>query len=81
MIKESLNPRSQVVKTFVKLFGEDLKIVVCGKRSPGRPGPYVTEASVDGHVVARASHSDWRKSYKMLRIEVENAYYNGLSLV
>jgi hypothetical protein len=81
MIKESPSPRSQVLKTFSKLFGDDLEIVVSGRRSPGRRGSYVTEASVDGHVVARASHSDWRKSYKMLRIEVENAYYNGLSLV
>jgi hypothetical protein len=46
-------------------------IEVRGVRVKGRfGGEYLTEAIVDDHVVARARHRDWRKSYKMLELEV-----------
>jgi len=78
MIK--VNPKAQVANTFFDLFGSDHEVEVRGSRQRAR-GLYLTEINVDGNVVARASHQDWRKSYKMLRTEVEKLYVDGLALV
>jgi len=74
------NPKTQVTNKFNELFGEDISFEVVGRRSlTGRR--YHTLVLVDGAVVATAEHSDWRKSYKLLKIEVEKLYADGLSLV
>jgi hypothetical protein len=79
------NPKAQVVSTFQKLFGRERKAVVQGRRldaaqckSLGLPrDSYRTELVVDGAVVAAARSVDWRKSYKLLKIEVEKLYADG----
>lgn len=74
------NPKMQVANKFNELFGEDIPFEVVGRRSAnGRR--YLTLVLVEGATVAAAEHSDWRKSYKMLKIEVEKLYADGLSLV
>ena len=82
------NPKAQVVLKFVELFGRDHKPVVSGVRltplqckSHGFPrDTYFTELHVDGQVVAAARSIDWRKSYKLLKLEVEKLYADGVSL-
>ena len=74
------NPKTQVANKFNELFGEEISFEVIGRRSAnGRR--YLTLVLVDGAAVATAEHADWRKSYKMLKIEVEKLYADGLSLV
>jgi len=74
------NPKTQVANKFNELFGDEIPFEIEGRRSAnGRR--YLTLVRVDGAVVATAEHSNWRKSYKMLKIEVENLYAAGLSLV
>lgn len=74
------SPKTQVANKFNELFGEEIPFEVVGQRA-ARGRCYLTQVVVDGAVVATAEHSDWRKSYKMLLIEVEKLYADGLSLV
>lgn len=83
------NPKAQVTLKFRELFGRDHKPEVRGSRmTPAecklhgvhcgtRDGIYYTELFVDGEQVARASHRDWRKAYKLLALEVEKLYADG----
>lgn len=74
------DPKTQVANKFNELFGDEIPFEIVGRRSTsGRR--YLTYVLVDGAVVATAEHADWRKSYKMLKIEVEKLYADGLSLV
>lgn len=83
------NPKAQVTLKFNELFGKEYKPVVRGERltdavckTRGYPrDTYVTELLVEGAVVATARSLDWRKAYKLLKIEVEKLYADGLSLV
>jgi len=83
------NPKAQVTLKFVELFGKEYKPVVKGERltaveckSHGYPrDTYVTELFVDGQTIATARSIDWRKAYKLLKLEVEKLYADGLSLV
>ena len=69
------DPKKQVVLKFCELFGRELRPEVTGTRIQGRfGGDYLTEISMDDVVLARARHRDWRKSYKMLKLEVEKLY-------
>jgi hypothetical protein len=36
-------------------------------------GNFLTEVVVDGRVVARAQHRNWRMSYKILSVELSKA--------
>lgn len=74
------NPKAQVVNKFNELFGREAKPRVEGYRSSYK-STYVTEVIVDDVVVATAQHNDWRKSYKLLLIEVEKLYADGISLI
>ena len=85
--------KKQVSLKFIELFGKDHKVTVVGGRvSPEdckrqgircttRDGIYFTELFIDGHQVATAGHSDWRKAYKLLKLEVEKLYAEGVALV
>jgi len=74
------NPKTQVANKFNELFGDEIPFEIVGRRSsPGRR--YLAHLVVDGAVVASAEHADWRKAYKMLKIEVEKLYVDGLALV
>jgi hypothetical protein len=86
------DPKKQVVLKFQELFGRDVKPLVSGGRlTPDecrraglrcltRDGLYLTEVSVEGETVASATHSEWRKSYKLLLLELEKAYTEGTSM-
>lgn len=75
------NPKAQVVNKFNELFGREVKPLVQGVRLASGGGTYLTEVIVDDVVVAEARHRDWRKSYKLLLIEVEKLYAEGISLI
>lgn len=79
------NPKAQVQLKFAELFGSEHSVEVRGSRigRDGRPcsDQYLTQVVVDGNLVAYASHKNWRESYKMLLIEVEKLYADGLALV
>ena len=51
--------------------------IPCGSRD----GMYVTELFVDGQLVAKSNHRDWRKAYKGLVLEVEKLFADGVALV
>ncbi|NBW12924.1 MAG: hypothetical protein EBR82_33355 [Caulobacteraceae bacterium] len=72
------NPKAQVELKFRELFGREFKCSVTGARD-GRT--YRTAVAVEGEVIATASHSDWRKSYKMLALEIEKLFSEGVALV
>lgn len=87
------NPKAQVEIKFRELFGGEHRVEVRGKRVTAeeakrsgvkclsRDGTYASELIVDGESIAQASHSDWRKSYKLLKAEVEKLYADGTALV
>lgn len=86
------NPKAQVGLKFAELFGKDYKPEVRGARLTKaectargircgfRDGLFHAELSVDGVVLAEASHPDWRKAYKLLTLEVEKLYADGAAL-
>ena len=64
------SPKAQIAEV-VSLAYPKGQVEVRGTRIQGRfGGDYLTEVSVAGRVIARARHRNWRKSYKMLNIEV-----------
>ena len=64
------SPKAQIAEV-VSLSYPTGQVEVRGTRIRGRfGGDYLTEVSVAGRVIARARHRNWRKSYKMLNIEV-----------
>ena len=84
--------KTQVNNKFKELFGKTLKPVVTGQRlSPhdcvaagikggAYDGMYVTEVTLDGQLICTAQHRDWRKAYKLLKLEVENRFAEGKPL-
>lgn len=78
------NPKAQVTDKFRELFGYDRKIEVSGARVPLREGSrydtYETQLFVEGICVAMARNYDWRRAYKLLKIEVEKLYGDGVIL-
>jgi len=76
-----------VINKFRELFGKEHKCTVNGFRpSPleckalGVPsGVYVVDLQVDGVQLCEARSRDWRKAYKLLKIEVEKLYADGQS--
>ena len=75
------NPKKQVELKFVELFGRDYKVKVEGARAAGRTGRYSTHLIVNGETVASAMHADWRMAYKLLKLEVEKLFSEGVQLV
>lgn len=73
------DPKKQVVLKFAELFGREAKPLVTGYRKAD--GSYLTEVTVDDVIVATASHRDWRKAYALLKVEVENLFIEGTSLI
>ena len=75
--------KAQVENKFRELFGKEIPFKVSGQRVfvNGKPTHYLSELIVEGNIAAEAKHSDWRKSYKLLQLEVEKLYADGLSLV
>lgn len=65
------DPKKQVVLKFCELFGRELRPEVTGSRVNG---DYHAEISLDGTTLAKACHSDWRRAYKMLKLEVEKLH-------
>ena len=78
------NPKAQVTNKFRELFGYDRKIEVTGARVPVSAGSrydiYESKIYVEDVCVATTRSSDWRRAYKLLKIEVENLYGNGVTL-
>jgi hypothetical protein len=83
------NPKAQVSLKFVELFGKEYKHDVVGARltslqckSQGFPvDTFVAELHCNGQLLASSRSRDWRKAYKLLKLEVEKLYADGLSLV
>lgn len=75
--------KAQVENKFKELFGKDIQFQVTGQRlfTNGRPSYFLSELVVDGNTVAAARNHDWRQSYKLLKLEVEKLYADGLALV
>ena len=72
-MQRSASPKAKIVD-LMQLAHPGAAIEVRGTRIKGRfGGDYLTEVSVDGRVLARARHRNWRKSYKMLEIEASKA--------
>ena len=66
------SPKEKILQ-LLKLAYPGATLEVRGTRIKGRDGSardYLTEASVNDTVVARARHRDWRKSYTTLKVEV-----------
>jgi hypothetical protein len=78
------NPKAQVSDKFRELFGYDQKIEVIGARVPvgegSRYDTYEAQLFVEGTCVAMARNNDWRRAYKLLKIEVEKLYGDGVIL-
>lgn len=84
------NPKAQVVLKFQELFGRATKPIVKGERvrlytarATGLPeGVYLATLTVAGYhgELARAYSRDWRKAYKLLKLEVEKLYADGRPL-
>ena len=73
-IMNSNSPKNKVMRA-VNVVHPDKDIQVYGTLVKGRFGGYfLAEVSVDGRVVARARHSDWRTAYKSLQIEFAKAW-------
>jgi hypothetical protein len=75
------NPKAQVELKFRELFGQGSKVKVLGERMRSQSGlaaHYVSTLTVDGRTVATASHADWRKSYGLLKLEVERLHADGV---
>lgn len=80
------NPKAQVENKYAELFGGDDAMEVRGGRlSPAqcrargipcgsRDGTYYVELYVGDRLRCAASHRDWRRAYKLLKIEVEKLY-------
>lgn len=87
------NPKKQVELKFTELFGRNLKPRVEGRRlSPeeatrmglkclSRDGLYLSELYLNDEVVAFAAEREWRRSYKMLKLEVEKLFTESTSLI
>ena len=83
------DPKKQVVLKFRELFGEEYLVDVIGKRISSddcrriglrcstRDGMYLTSAIVNGNQIATASDRDWRKAYKLLKLELEKLFSEG----
>ena len=79
------NPKAQVENKFYELFGSRLDVEVKGYRptpleakTGGVPkGHFVAEIFCKGQLVGRATATDWRKAYKLLKAQVEGAYADG----
>ena len=69
-MRKNTSPKSRVVE-LASIAYPDRVIEVRGTRVRGRfGGHFLTEISVGDRVVARSRHTDWRKSYKGLEIEL-----------
>ena len=68
------NPKSQVNAVLIDLFGKKHGMKVTGSRVSKQ---FISELIIGDRVLATAAHSDWRKSYKMLKIKVENIFVEG----
>lgn len=75
------NPKKQVELKFRELFGKAHKVEVQGVRVTAVDGrrvdSFMSQIIVDEAMVATASHRDWRKAYKLLKLEVEKLYADG----
>ena len=72
-MKRNASPKAKIAD-LMQLAHPGATVEVRGTRVKGRfGGDYLTEASVNDRVLARARHRNWRKSYKMLEIEVSKA--------
>lgn len=67
--------------TVQKLYGRKIKFKVTGHRASESDlqtsvprGHYVAQLHIEGRFVAQATDRDWRKSYKLLKIEVERVH-------
>ena len=78
------NPKAQVTDKFRELFGYDRKIEVTGARVPLREDSlydtYEAKIFVEGVCVATTRNNDRRRAYKLLKIEVEKLYGDGVIL-
>ena len=76
------DPKKQVVLKFVELFGSDTDPTVVGTRlSPelcrahGFPrDTFYAQLMIGDEVLATAHSHDWRRAYKLLKLEVEKLY-------
>lgn len=86
------NPKAQVSLKFAELFGKEFRPEVRGGRITQakarelgyycgtRDGLFLAELLLEGEVIAAATHPDWRKAYKLLKLEVEKLYAEGTTL-
>ena len=81
--------KKQVVLKYRELFGKDAPEpeVTGGRMDPetarrnGWPSDtYLTRLIVEGTVVAQGRSRDWRKAYKLLKLDVERLFSEGVSL-
>lgn len=80
------NPKQLVYNKVKALYGRECSVVINGSRpSPLDAkkltlptGTYYVEVFVNGQFIACTHHSDWRKAYKLLVVEVEKAYEASL---
>ena len=78
-------PKAQVSVKFRELFGADVAHEVRGLRLDPRVAKrmgfpsdtFYAELLVEGEVLASARSRDWRKAYKLLKLEVEKLYADG----
>lgn len=75
------NPKAQVSVVFHRLYG-NVPHDVRGERvtTEGKTGHYLATLAVDGITVATARNHDWRRAYKLLTLEVEKLYADGVVL-
>jgi asparagine N-glycosylation enzyme membrane subunit Stt3 len=79
-------PKERVIRKFEELFDNKHEIDVIGHRFNGLEakqanvprGRFVTQLFVDGKSIASSGHSDWRKAYRLLEIEVEKLFTEGV---
>ena len=68
------SPKAEILNLLEMSHPLGVAFEVFGTRVKGRfGGYYLTEARVNDRLVATARHRDWRKSYKMLGIEVSKS--------
>ena len=63
------------VQNLARLLCGDRPVEVRGTRIRGKGGDeFLSEVAVDGRVVARARHRNWKMSYKILTVELSKAF-------
>lgn len=69
-----MTPRTRATHAAWAAYPHAGHVAVSGHRPKGKRGAFVATVTVDGRVMATASHRQWRLAYKGLEIELAKSW-------